>query len=74
MSSSSQSNSPTDVPADGVAAGAFRGFLRSLIFIKMKSILKIASLKSFRPGKKSMFQELKASAQRREVRPSVVLL
>jgi hypothetical protein len=55
------------VPTDGVAAGAARGFLRSIIFIKMKSILKIASLKSFRPGKQSMFSELRASAQRREV-------
>jgi hypothetical protein len=47
--------------SDDTSLGFFQGTVRAMLLVKIKTILKTAAMKSFNPGKVSMFQELKVS-------------
>ena len=46
---------------DDSPLGFFQGTVRALLLVKIRTVLKTAAMKSFNPGKVSMFQELKVS-------------
>ena len=45
--------------SEDTSLGVFQGTVRAILLVKIKTILKTAAMKSFNPGKVSMFQELK---------------
>jgi hypothetical protein len=45
--------------SEDTSLGVFQGTVRAVLLVKIKTILKTAAMKSFNPGKVSMFQELK---------------
>uniref|UniRef100_A0A6T8NIL3 ADP,ATP carrier protein n=1 Tax=Hemiselmis andersenii TaxID=464988 RepID=A0A6T8NIL3_HEMAN len=52
---------------DGMASGALRGAIRTVLVLKVKSLIKVSALKAWRPGNKGSLFLLKKSARTRGV-------
>ena len=48
-----------DASGEELSLGVFQGTVRAILLVKMKTLWKSATIKSFNPGKVSMFQELR---------------
>ena len=49
---------------DDAPLGVVQGTMRAVLLVKIRTVMKTAAMKSFNPGKVSMFQELKVSTSR----------